>query len=909
MQTDSDGTLWIGQETGLLKYDAEHDYFVPIPQLSNTWIRKIIDINKQMLFLLTHKGPAFFYKQTGKLIYLQQPELLQTSIYDAVWTNQQLYLAGKSGLFSLTISGNNITKVPVAIPTHTAIIALTVDAHNHLWLVTNNNQLHCYNPTTYQTNSFNQPLDPGKNTIVNFSSLVADKNGRIWITSNLDGLLLLQEKTGQFSKILHNPLHMWTPSTNLHYSSYCDKDGNIWLGGNNGVNYYTAEKKLFQIIPVFDKDQDSRNRRVARIAVQDQNAKLWFGTIDGLVLYDSANHRYREWNNRPGQSPMLHYNSIRGLVCDDENNIWIATGRGINLYNQQQQKMIFFTDKDSIPQVFYFSADTDRVGNIWFSCRDKDGLYFYSKSKKKFYSLRDFPGLEKFAGIGCRKLMQDSKGRYWLGFNGSGLGMYDPVYKKHYQWQAGNNPLQNIAGNSIVDIQEDYNGVIWISTFTGLTSINPNQNFAVKNYHYTSGLINNSTSALAVDKQNRLWIGTGSGLVMFDSARKYFTSFGLKDGLPSVEFPEHAASGIAHDEFLFPTQNGFVRFNPNSYQPQHNNLRPYFTHVSIPGKTERIILSNAISLKQDENFFTIGFAAINYHNAAENWYAYKLDGIDEDWKYTQHRFADYTKIPGGNYTFRVKASGNRQHWNFPETVLNIHIDTIFYNTIWFRILIASILSIIVFLIYKNRLRQRERLMYLQSKAQNLEKEKALVMYESLKQQLNPHFLFNSLSALSGIIEADQKMAGMFLEQMSKIYRYILKSRDSELVPLKEEIDFVQSFIRLQKARFGDGLQVNIQTTEPCLQKKIVPVTLQNLLENALKHNIVDTESPLSISISTTDDGYLEIKNNLQKKKMIETSNKQGLTSLKSLYKYLSKKPIEIKETNTIYSIRIPLIES
>ena len=161
------------------------------------------------------------------------------------------------------------------------------------------------------------------------------------------------------------------------------------------------------------------------------------------------------------------------------------------------------------------------------------------------------------------------------------------------------------------------------------------------------------------------------------------------------------------------------------------------------------------------------------------------------------------------------------------------------------------------------------------------------MYENLKQQLNPHFLFNSLTSLSGLIETDQQMAGNFLEQMSRIYRYILKNRDSELVSLKEELAFVQVYIKLQKTRFNEGLLVNIQTNEEeDYYKKIAPVTLQNLVENAIKHNVIDVETPLIIDI-TAENEYLIIKNNLQKKNMVETSNKQGLASLLSLYQYLT----------------------
>jgi LytS/YehU family sensor histidine kinase len=126
------------------------------------------------------------------------------------------------------------------------------------------------------------------------------------------------------------------------------------------------------------------------------------------------------------------------------------------------------------------------------------------------------------------------------------------------------------------------------------------------------------------------------------------------------------------------------------------------------------------------------------------------------------------------------------------------------------------------------------------------------------------------------------------------------------VSLKEELAFVQAYINLQKTRFKEGLQVKINVNEDELHKKIAPVTLQNLVENAMKHNIIDLETPLIVEI-TSDDGYLLVKNNLQKKNMVETSNKQGLASLQSLYHYLSRRPVLIEETTNEFIIRIPLI--
>jgi len=195
---------------------------------------------------------------------------------------------------------------------------------------------------------------------------------------------------------------------------------------------------------------------------------------------------------------------------------------------------------------------------------------------------------------------------------------------------------------------------------------------------------------------------------------------------------------------------------------------------------------------------------------------------------------------------------------------------------------------------------------LRTKTSLLEREKATIQYDSLKQQLNPHFLFNSLTSLYGLIHVDQDVAADFLDKMSSIYRYILKNGDNETISLQEEIQFAQLYIDLQQTRFGKGLVVNMHVSEEYMHLKIAPVTLQNMIENALKHNIIDIDSPLIIDLYAEDD-YLCIRNNLQRKTMVETSNKQGLTQLKKLYQFLIHKPIHIVETENSFMIKIPFI--
>ena len=188
----------------------------------------------------------------------------------------------------------------------------------------------------------------------------------------------------------------------------------------------------------------------------------------------------------------------------------------------------------------------------------------------------------------------------------------------------------------------------------------------------------------------------------------------------------------------------------------------------------------------------------------------------------------------------------------------------------------------------------------------LEKDKTEIQYQNLINHLNPHFLFNSLTSLNSLIMTEPKEASKFLQKLSLIYRYILQNKDKEMVSLGQELDFVNHYVILQKSRFDEGLQINIDVDTDCLLYRIVPVTLQNLFENAIKHNSIEEDNPLIISVFVNNE-FLFVKNNLQLRKFVDTSNKQGLKNLKNLYKYLSNKPLEIIETENEFMVKIPLL--
>lgn len=191
-------------------------------------------------------------------------------------------------------------------------------------------------------------------------------------------------------------------------------------------------------------------------------------------------------------------------------------------------------------------------------------------------------------------------------------------------------------------------------------------------------------------------------------------------------------------------------------------------------------------------------------------------------------------------------------------------------------------------------------------AEKLQKENLQSQFDSLKNQVNPHFLFNSLNTLATIIPENPEQAVEFVQKLSSVYRYLLQYKDHETVDLKTELDCVNAYLFLQKIRFGDNLQVNVNIPPGYLNRQIPPLTLQLLVENAIKHNIISLHKPLKVDIYIDDAGMLVTKNNLQKKKSVEDSTKIGLENLMNRFEYIFNQGIDIYDTGEEFIVKVPM---
>jgi len=208
---------------------------------------------------------------------------------------------------------------------------------------------------------------------------------------------------------------------------------------------------------------------------------------------------------------------------------------------------------------------------------------------------------------------------------------------------------------------------------------------------------------------------------------------------------------------------------------------------------------------------------------------------------------------------------------------------------------------------KQNLNYKIEIAEVQNNLLNIENQSVIAQYEALKNQVNPHFLFNSLNILSSLIRHEDKSALRFIEEFADIYRYVLDVNDKTLIETQKEIGFVNSYLFLQKLRYGQNLEIEYKNMETLENSIIVPLSIQILVENAIKHNEISTEFPLKIEIFI-EDNYLCVKNMIRRLNYEPESNRIGLRNLSARYAIITERPVSFSEQNVFFIAKIPLLK-
>ncbi|RYZ52349.1 MAG: hypothetical protein EOP49_09655, partial [Sphingobacteriales bacterium] len=773
---DNYGDIWFGYGNGLYRFDYSTKHFELVPATKGIGINEI-RLAGDTLCLLTEKGLAFYNSVQRRFSLCESATndpMVRRRMYEGHVYRNEAYIATYAGILVYNTINKTSRMLYVKPGKELGVDKVVIDSNGVVWATRYDKGALLYKGIN-NNSSFEEITShrfANASAFDRIMDIYVDRSNRLWLGTIWNGLVNVNTKDNSFTTLVNDHRIATSIPENHITRMFMDQQGFMWFGTEgSGAAYFQPDYNLFNIF--FPEPlKHVRPHIWCRVIEEDKEGNIWMGTGTGLVKQSADGKKNSLFaRNEVTGTKVLHNNSIRSLLCDENDNMWIGTAAGVNMYERSSGKIKFFNYEDSLPNNFYWQIMQDKNKTIWFA--SNGGLFYKLQGDKKFYSLHHSPALKPYAGYGTRCLFEDSRGNLWIGLNGRGLLFYDTKNQTTRYWKAlgtSDNPL----GTIITSVAEDKKGILWFSSYYGLASYDYNTD-KFNTYSDVRSMESLQISGLKVDGEDRLWLATARGLLMLDKDRKVFKRFNVEDGLPDIQFNDQIAYTLRNGLFVYPTYDGFVSFDPLKYSEKNISGNTIISSFTIPDNPSPRVLDatdkSEIHLSASQDFFTIELTAFNYSNPRETWYSYKLEGFDKDWIHTRNRQANYTNVPGGDYTFRYKASSDPNNWNTEEKVLTIRIDTVFYKTWLFRISFVLFVIAAIYFFYRYRISQREKLLRLENKSQLLEKEKAQVMYENLKQQLNPHFLFNSLTSLSSLIRVNPKLAGEFLESLSKTYRY------------------------------------------------------------------------------------------------------------------------------------------
>lgn len=748
---DKQGNLWIGTRNGLNLFDFRQERFINFfhdsldeNSLSGNWINALHCDTEGNIWAGTNgsglnkirynpESKEFRFEHFTKSgrNSLQLPDDLINSIYsdsrNRLWigTNIGLTLFDKAADSSIIF--RNIPSVNNSL-TSDEILCTFEDKEGIVWVGTRFG----LNRWTGEGEIFVRYDNTADENSVSHSTINAigeDPIGRLYIAS-LGGVDLYERSRDIFVNFPVYGREGLSLNNEFINSLWCDRSGIIWIGTEKGgVNKYNIYQKQFRYYSAESGDIIQLNHNTVN-SILEEGDIIWVGTAGGgLNKINTKNKRVKYFSFDARQSNSIGNDFITSLCRDHSNNLWIGTWGGgfCRLISEEKNGsfQFFQNDPDEINSLindFVSTIYEDRDGNVWIGT--EGGLELYNPITNTFTHIlnREDSG-EPISEVGS--ILRDKNRNLWIGTR-NGLfcvsrDQLESITKNSHMVSTycfKNDPNNDFSLNEnyVVSLYEDSKGSLWIGTYgNGLNKLEwENNDFgSIKFSHYTQddGLSNNVVYGILEDSKQNLWLSTDYGLSKFNPVEGEFSNYFVADGLQSNQFYWSAFAKGETGTLYFGGMKGLNFFHPEQIMNNKIPPAPILTDFKIfnnsiePGETfgKRVILEKTIfetekiELSYRENTFSFEFSGLSYNLPEKNMYEYKLEGIDKDWVRVNanRRFASYTKLPGGEYVFKLRAANNDGLWNDTPLALKINIRPPFWKTNWFRMLIGLLLIILI----------------------------------------------------------------------------------------------------------------------------------------------------------------------------------------------------------------------
>lgn len=721
---DDQGFLWLGSaQAGLFKYDRYRDKFTRFghnPNIKNSppsnRISHLLVDQKNRLWMASYSGLSCLDLQTGHFTHYQHKEDDPTSISGNKIISLREDLKGRiwagterSGLNCVDPETGKVFRFLVdptknKNSTNDRIIEIGIGDKGMIWFSTENNRLNRIDPVSFEITSY--AIFPTANIeeAYNINEILADKNGNLWLGTIRKGLVHFSPKSGKVVLYQYDPKSNSSIPSNYITKLLTDDNGILWLGhGGSGISQMMIHSTGFEILPIHFEGYENHFAPGFRCVLEDHLGNIWIGTTaSGLYRFDPRTGKTSVFRNQPTNPNSLANNMIWDLVEDSEGLIWIGTHNGLQSFDPIRESFQTYGKASGLESKFIRSLWVDHTGKLWIGTFG--GLHWFDSQNGKII-FEDFQ-LENPDFI-IHELFEDRDHNLWVSAFGHGVYRLNLLTGDLAFFQHQNNDFQSLSNNNVLSIVEDAKKRIWLATKGGGINLflphatHPDSSQFRHWRPYNSAIPDEIIHDISVDKYNRLWLSTDLGLYLFNPETENIKSYTLPGPIKGL-LAETGPSVNPEGNLYVGNIKHIYRFHPDSIWQNKSGPPVFITDLEIGNKrvpirhsmgdslqhpsplNQSILYTSSLNLDHWQNDLTFVFSALNFIQPENNRYKFKLESYDEHWveRDASRRYARYTNLPPGEYTFRVIAANNEGIWNNEGKSILLHISPPWWRTWW-----------------------------------------------------------------------------------------------------------------------------------------------------------------------------------------------------------------------------------
>ena len=848
VHTDRFGVVWAGTSLGLNRYNTVTDSFVRYyhdPEndisLPGNSIQDIFESDSGELWFGTDNGLALYNRETDQFRSQWGHPGGENVLSGVVVTS---VTEARSGTLWIGTNGNGLITFNlldeqfhfldqkpfpgISLPSNT-ISKVFADSNGDIWIgfipdiQDGMNEYFIYgnpkaglarlNPATndFDLYRYHPEKQPGIWDYV--SDIIETEDGTIWIgtyNSNLfSGIHRYDRQAETFTRFSYDPFRSTSLTWAYVQALFEDRFKNLWVGTSRGINKADISKWQMGAFQARPDDPYNFDNNFYGIEEVDDDL-IWFGLDgDGVLEWDRATNSIVKYgventNEQPGHESLAGRLMI--IKKDRLGEVWLGyAGAGVIRINRQTQKRdrFFPSSNDTTTLIGNYVSGilVDRSNTVWIAT--SNGLSRFNRNDETFTSWQknEERGLHSNS---LNSIFEDSRGYIWIGTKehvfdfqptrSDGLIKFDPATEQFTSYKHNPNNRNSLGNDAIYEIQEDDKGYLWIATGNGLDRFDPVEE-TFRHYNVREGLPHPVISGLLFDDDGMLWLSTLKGLSRFDTATETFRNYGKDDGILANRFNDYSYLKTSSGELIFGGVAGANHFNPS--EKTGNLVEPavlitsFLVNNSIYQLDEHLMGAETVTLDWNDNSVGYEFIAITFRSSHLTEYEYKLEGYDADWISSgTRRYANYTNLPSGNYTFNVRAVNAEGIRSTVNATMAIRIQPPFWDTWWaYGLYLILFITGIVTIdrVQRRRVQQKERK---KAREKELEQAKQIeIAYENLKtaqDQLVQQEKLASLGQLTAGIAHEIKNPLNFVNNFSDVSLEMIDEALGELAKTSQD---------------------------------------------------------------------------------------------------------------------------